>query len=95
MTDTFHIWYVGLSCCEEGPYCFWQRSKVIQGHQRSKSKNLVIAISRDRNDRYFSYLICRFVMLRGRTLLFLAEVKGHSRSPEVDVQKPCNRDISR
>ncbi|KAJ8036660.1 hypothetical protein HOLleu_20703 [Holothuria leucospilota] len=34
-------------------------------------------------------------MLRGRTLLFLAEVKGHSRSPEVKVQKPCNRNISR
>ncbi|KAJ8024568.1 COMM domain-containing protein 3 [Holothuria leucospilota] len=36
----------------------------------------------------------RHVMLRGRTLLFLAEVKGHLRSPEVDVQKPCNRNIS-
>ncbi|KAJ8038185.1 hypothetical protein HOLleu_19190 [Holothuria leucospilota] len=34
-------------------------------------------------------------MSRGRTLLFMAEVKGHSRSPEVDVQKPCNRNISR
>ncbi|KAJ8026482.1 hypothetical protein HOLleu_31309 [Holothuria leucospilota] len=33
-------------------------------------------------------------MLRGRTLLFLAEVKGHSRLPEVKVQKPCNRNIS-
>ncbi|KAJ8024710.1 hypothetical protein HOLleu_34691 [Holothuria leucospilota] len=54
MTDTFHSWYVDMSCQGGEPYCFWQRSKVIRGHQRSKSKNLVIAISQDRNDRYFS-----------------------------------------
>ncbi|KAJ8023001.1 hypothetical protein HOLleu_38055 [Holothuria leucospilota] len=34
-------------------------------------------------------------MLRGRTLLFLEEVKGHRRSPEVKNRKPCNRVISR
>ena len=44
---------------------------------------LVIAISQDRNGRQFSYLVYSFVMLRGRTLLFLVEVRGHLRSPEV------------
>ncbi|KAJ8049954.1 hypothetical protein HOLleu_02926 [Holothuria leucospilota] len=34
-------------------------------------------------------------MLRGRTLLFLEEVEGHQRSPEVKNRKPCNRVISR
>ncbi|KAJ8036539.1 hypothetical protein HOLleu_20546 [Holothuria leucospilota] len=34
-------------------------------------------------------------MLRGRTLLFLVEVKGHLRSPEVKNQKLCKHDISR
>ena len=56
---------------------------------------LVIAISQGRNGRRFSYLVCGFIMLRGRTLLFLVEVKGHLRSPEVKVVNPCNRDISR
>ncbi|KAJ8022275.1 hypothetical protein HOLleu_37122 [Holothuria leucospilota] len=32
-------------------------------------------------------------MLRGRTLLFLKEVEGHRRSPEVKNRKPCNRVI--
>ncbi|KAJ8024946.1 hypothetical protein HOLleu_35010 [Holothuria leucospilota] len=39
MTDGFHSWYVDLSCQGGEPYCFWQRSKVIQGHQRWKSEN--------------------------------------------------------
>ncbi|KAJ8026121.1 hypothetical protein HOLleu_33873 [Holothuria leucospilota] len=56
---------------------------------------LVIAISQDRIDRHFSYLVYRFVMLRGRTLLFLEEVEGHRRSPEVKNRKPCNRVILR
>ncbi|KAJ8025899.1 hypothetical protein HOLleu_33597 [Holothuria leucospilota] len=34
-------------------------------------------------------------MLRGRTLLFLEEVEGHRRSPEVKNRKPCNRVILR
>ena len=183
MTDTFYIWYVDLSCWEEEPYCFWWRSKVIWGHRRSNSKNLVIElnfpifgplkslklvfnhlthlamwetphpkifapsslaclatglnglltcylktaimdtfmlslvfafkifvhlatwrllplplpprkrfapplpwlamISQDSNYGNFSYLVYRFAMFRGRTLLFLVEVKGHLRSPEV------------
>ncbi|KAJ8021495.1 hypothetical protein HOLleu_38726 [Holothuria leucospilota] len=49
----------------------------------SKTENLEIGICQDRNGGY------RFVMLRGRTLLFLVEVKGHLRSPEVELQKPC------
>ena len=88
MTDTFHIWYIDLSCWEEEPYCFWWRSKVIWGHQRSKPENLVNTISWDRDDRHFSYLGYRFVMSRGRTLLFLVEVRGHLRSPEVKLWKP-------
>ena len=85
MTDTFHIWYIDLSCWEEEPYCFWWRSKVIWGHQRSKTENLVIAIYQDRNGWY------RFVMLRERTLSFLVEVKGHLMSPEVKLRKPRKR----
>ena len=91
MTDTFHIWYIALSCWEEEPYCFWWKSEVIWGHQRSKTENLVNAISRDRDDRHFSYLVYRFVMLRGRTLLILVEVKGHLRSSEVRLRKPPKR----
>ncbi|KAJ8046121.1 hypothetical protein HOLleu_09308 [Holothuria leucospilota] len=34
-------------------------------------------------------------MLRGRTLLFLVEVKGHVKSPEVKNRKHCKHDISR
>ena len=59
---------------------------------------LVIAISQDSLDRRFSYLVCGFFMLRGRTLLFLVEVRGHLRSPEVNLRKPrkmaCKHDIS-
>ncbi|KAJ8027844.1 hypothetical protein HOLleu_29914 [Holothuria leucospilota] len=33
-------------------------------------------------------------MSRERTLLFLVEVKGHLRSPEVKNPKPCKHDIS-
>ncbi|KAJ8045107.1 hypothetical protein HOLleu_08039 [Holothuria leucospilota] len=33
------------------------------------------------------YLKC--LMVRGRTLLFLVEVKGHLGSPGVKLQKPC------
>ena len=87
MTDTFHIWYIDLSCWEEEPYCFWWRSEVIWGHQRSTTKNLVIVISQGRNGRQFSYLIYGFVMLRGRTLLFLVEVRGHLRSQELKLWK--------
>ena len=68
--------------------------KVIWGHQTSKTENLVIAISQERNDRHFSYLIHIFFMLRGRTQLFMAGVKGHLRSSEVKKQNfpsiPCN-----
>ena len=87
MSDNFHIWYIALSCWQEEPYCFWQRSEVIWGHQRSKTKNLVIVISQGRNGRQFSYLIYGFVMLRERTLLFLVEVRGHLRSQEVKLWK--------
>ncbi|KAJ8044390.1 hypothetical protein HOLleu_07124 [Holothuria leucospilota] len=62
----------------------------VKGHLKSPEvnlrkpcKRLVNTISQDSNDRHFSYLVYRFVMLRGRTLLFLVEVKGHLRSPEV------------
>ena len=44
---------------------------------------LVITISQDSHDRHFSYLIYRFVTLRGKTLLFLVKVKGHLGSLEV------------
>ncbi|KAJ8029512.1 hypothetical protein HOLleu_28923 [Holothuria leucospilota] len=54
---------------------------------RKPRKRLVNTISRDSNDRHFSYLVYRFVMLRERTLLFLVEVKGHLRSPEVKLRK--------
>ncbi|KAJ8044411.1 hypothetical protein HOLleu_07151 [Holothuria leucospilota] len=66
----------------------------VKGHPRSpevklqKPPNwLVNTISQDSNDRHFSYLVHRFVMLRGRTLLFFVEVKGHLRSPEVKLRK--------
>ena len=45
----------------------------------------VITISQGRNDCHFSFWIYRFVMLRGKTLLFMVEVKG---------LKTCNHDIS-
>ena len=54
---------------------------------------LVNTISQDSNDRHFSYLVYRFVMLRGRTLLFLVKVKGHLRSPEVKTQKSCKHRV--
>ena len=67
----------------------------VRGHLRSSElklrkhrKWLVIAISQDRNDRHCSYLEYRFVMLRGRTLSFLVEVKGHLRSSEIKLRKP-------
>ncbi|KAJ8042774.1 hypothetical protein HOLleu_09630 [Holothuria leucospilota] len=62
----------------------------VKGHPRSPEvklrkppKQLVNTISQDSNDRHFSYLVYRLVMLRGRILLFLVKVKGHLRSPEV------------
>ena len=54
----------------------------------SKTENLVIAISQGRNDQHFSYLVYRFFMSGGSALLFLVEVKGHLRSPEIKLQKP-------
>ena len=33
--ETFHIWFIDLQCLEEELFCFWWRSKVIWGHQRS------------------------------------------------------------
>ena len=91
MTDTFENWYIDLSCWEEEPYCFWCRSEVIWGQQRSKTENLVNTISRDSNDRHFSYLVYRFVMFRERILLFLVEVKVHLRSSELKLRKPRKR----
>ena len=91
MTGNSHKRYIDLSCWEKEPYCFWWRSKVIWGHQRSKPKNLVNAISSGTDDRHFSYLVYRFVMSRGRTLLFLVEVRGHLRSPEIKLRKPHKR----
>ncbi|KAJ8044527.1 hypothetical protein HOLleu_07304 [Holothuria leucospilota] len=65
----------------------------VKGHLRSPEvklrkphKRLVNTVSQDGSDRHFSYLVYRFIMLRGRTLLFLVEVKGHLRSPEVKKQ---------
>ena len=56
----------------------------VRGHLRSPEvklrkphKQLVNTISQGSNDRHFSYLVYRFFMLRGSTLLFLVEVKGH------------------
>ena len=88
MVDNFHIWYIALSCWLEEPYCFWWRSEVMWGHQRSKTKNLVITISHFRNGWQFSYVIYSYVMWRGRTLLFSVEVRGHLRLPKVKLQKP-------
>ena len=66
----------------------------VKGHLRSPAvklrkcrKWLVNTISQDSNHRHFSYLAYRFVMLRRRTLLFLAKVKGHLRSPVVKLRK--------
>ena len=55
---------------------------------------LVNTISQVMTGLHFSYLVYSFVMLRGRTLLFLAMVKGHLRSPEVKNEKPCKHDLS-
>ncbi|KAJ8023608.1 hypothetical protein HOLleu_36094 [Holothuria leucospilota] len=67
----------------------------VKGHLRSPEvklriprKWLVNTISQDSNGRHFSYLVYRFIMLRGRTLLFLVKVKGHLRSLEVKLRKP-------
>ncbi|KAJ8019748.1 hypothetical protein HOLleu_41457 [Holothuria leucospilota] len=38
-------------------------------------------------------MVYRFVMLRGKTLLFLVAVKGHLRSPEVKYRKLCKHDF--
>lgn len=54
----------------------------------------VNAISHDSNDEYFVYLVYRLVTLRERTLLFLIEFHGHSRSPGVKNSKQCKHDIS-
>ncbi|KAJ8046064.1 hypothetical protein HOLleu_09234 [Holothuria leucospilota] len=54
---------------------------VTWGHRRSKSENLVDTISRGRKLGCISYLLCRCVMLRRKTLLFLVGVKGHLGSP--------------
>ena len=51
----------------ENPNCFWWRSKVIWGHQGSKSEKLGL----------ISYLVCWCIMVRERTLIVLVEVKGH------------------
>ncbi|KAJ8026598.1 hypothetical protein HOLleu_31479 [Holothuria leucospilota] len=67
----------------------------VKGHLRSPEvklrkscKRLVNTISQVSNDRHFSYLVYRFVILRESTLLFLVEVKGHLRSLEVKDRKP-------
>ncbi|KAJ8022229.1 hypothetical protein HOLleu_39651 [Holothuria leucospilota] len=78
----------------------------VKGHLRLPEvklriprKWLVNTISQDSNGRHFSYLVYRFIMLRGRTLLFLVKVKGHLRSLEVKLRKPyktaCKHHISR
>lgn len=46
---------------------------------------LVNMISQDNNGGHFSCLVYMFVMLRGRTLSFLVEIKGHLKLPEVKL----------
>ena len=69
MTDIFHILDIDLPCWEKEAYCLWWRSKVIWGLKGSKSENLVNTISQDSDDRYFSYLVYRFVMPRKSSLI--------------------------
>lgn len=49
-------------------------------------KLLVNTISPGRNDRHSLYLVYGFIILRGRTVWFLVEVRGHARSAEVKNQ---------
>ena len=92
--DQVHTWYVDALWLEEEAYRFWWRSKVIWGHQRSKSENLVNTISQGRKLGQISYLECTCPMVRGRTLLCVVEVKGHLGSPEVKWSKLCKHCIS-
>ena len=41
------------------------------------------------------HIVCRCVMVRQRTMLFLVEVKGHLGSPEVKWSVPCKDFISK
>ena len=89
----FYSHYVDAIWLEEGPYHFWQRSKVIWGHQGSNSENLVNTISQARKLGSSSYLICRCVMIGRRTLSFFVEVKGHLGSLRVKPWKPFEHNI--
>ncbi|KAJ8042450.1 hypothetical protein HOLleu_13511 [Holothuria leucospilota] len=55
------------------------------GHRGSKSENLVYTISQVRKLGLILCLVCRCIVVRGRTLLFLVEVKGHLGSPGVKI----------
>ena len=63
----FHTWYVDAFWWEEEPNCFWVR---VKGHLGHRAENLVNKISRGRKLRWISYLVCRCVMVRGRTVIF-------------------------
>lgn len=52
-------------------------------------KNLFNTISQGRKNAYSSYLACRWILSRGRNLLFLIKAKGHLASFIVICWKPC------
>ena len=85
----FQTWYVDVLWLEGGPYYFWWKSKVIWGQQGSKPENIVYTISWDRKLGWMSYLVCRYIVVRERTLVFLVGVKGHLGSAGVKHWKPC------
>ena len=47
MTDTFHIWYIDLSCWEEEPYCFGrgQSSSEVTGDKAAKTSKMACCYS--------------------------------------------------
>ena len=93
--DESHTRHVDCPYSLDDPYCFWWRSKVIWGQQRSKSENIVNTISQEEKVGWISYFACRLPIFIRWSLLFVVEVKGHLRSPEVRVWKHHKHDISR
>ena len=94
-SDSSQTWYIDAPYWQKEPYCFWWRSKVIWGHQRSNSENIVNTISQVRKGGLSSYLVFRCIMVGRKTLWFLVEVKGHLGSPGVKPWKLLLHDILR
>lgn len=88
--DIFHSSYVDASFWEDELYSFFVESKVICGHQTSKTE-----ISQVRKHCCYSYLACGWVIVSRWSVLLLVEVKGHLRSPESKTEKPCKHFISK